>query len=238
MKPRLPEFEGIQIYEQIADRQFKLVPDDVPFEYNRNYWKKNDDNKYELINVFKDNIYWSRENFELNGWHKHVLSSPELLNFWFDFMGEGSSLDKYSNKAIGVRSKAVSDNKAQAVYFKQVPDVLFVTKKEYEALGTNIPKGKQYIQINDSLSGFFSMSARGKSAFNVLEEFLQDYTYCTETIQITSIPIFYLQPNIRIGITDTQQNIDGEYIISRISLPLTYNGTMQISATKAIDMLY
>ena len=48
----------------------------------------------------------------------------------------------------------------------------------------------------------------------------------------------YLQPNNRIEIYDSETGIEGEFLISKITLPLTYNGTMSITATKAIDTIY
>ena len=64
------------------------------------------------------------------------------------------------------------------------------------------------------------------------------YTYCTETVSLTSIPIYYLEPNTRIYIHDNNSGIDGEYIVDRISLPLQYSGTMNIWATKAAERIY
>jgi hypothetical protein len=47
-----------------------------------------------------------------------------------------------------------------------------------------------------------------------------------------------LSPNTRILVRDDKTGINGEYIVSKISLPLTYNGTMNISATKAVKRIY
>ena len=44
----------------------------------------------------------------------------------------------------------------------------------------------------------------------------------------------YLMDYIR----DDNSKIDGEYIVSRFTIPLTYNGTMSISATKIADRIY
>jgi hypothetical protein len=39
-------------------------------------------------------------------------------------------------------------------------------------------------------------------------------------------------------VEDKNTSIKNEYIVDKITLPLAYNGTMSISATKAIDRLY
>ena len=158
---------------------------------------------------------------------------PAALNFWFDFIGEGSSIDKFSIRAIGDRAKVVNDKDVKAIYFKQIPSVLFVTPEE-----EYIDSGYTRIQISNNLTGFFNISSQGKSAQDVMEELLSQHLFCAESINITAIPIYYLEPNTRIKIKDEKTRIDGEYIISRITLPLAYNGTMQLTATKVVDTIY
>jgi len=67
---------------------------------------------------------------------------------------------------------------------------------------------------------------------------LYDNAVCKESITLTTIPIYYLQPNTRIFVTDLKSGINGEYIISRLGYNLTYNGTLSIAATKAAGRIY
>jgi hypothetical protein len=71
-----------------------------------------------------------------------------------------------------------------------------------------------------------------------LEQLLYNYSYCIENINLTAIPVYYLEPNTRILVKDEASKINGEYLISRISIPLQYNGMMSITATKAPSRLY
>ena len=98
--------------------------------------------------------------------------------------------------------------------------------------------GYTFIRLPTYMENMFSISAQGKSAFDKLDNWLYTYACCTESISMTSLPVYYLQPNTRIFVRDSNSGIEGEYIVSRISLPLTYNGTMSISATKAVQRLY
>ena len=84
----------------------------------------------------------------------------------------------------------------------------------------------------------FSLSSQGKSAKDRLDELIYNHSYCIESASITTIPIYYLQPNTRIYISDQKSNLQGDYIISKMTIPLAYNGTMSISATKAPTRLY
>ncbi len=98
--------------------------------------------------------------------------------------------------------------------------------------------GYVFIHLPTYMENMFSISSQGKSAFDKLDNWLYSYACCTESISMSALPVYYLQPNTRIFVKDKNSNIEGEYIISRISLPLQYNGMMSISATKAVQRLY
>lgn len=161
-------------------------------------------------------------------WNKAVYEAPETLNFWFDFLdSEDSALGKYDTKHIGFRTKAVNDSGVKSIYFRETPDVIF---------GKGSLTGYRYIQIPESdVDSIFSISGQGTSAKDKLDEMLYQYSYCAESVTITAIPIYYLDTNTRIYIHDDEVKVDGDYIVSKITLPLAYNGTMSITATKAAE---
>lgn len=180
-------------------------------EEKENYFPEDDDKKY---------------------WHKNVYVQPYLLNFWFDFLDTSYDFEmaKYSVKAIGSRPKSINDTNIKAIYFRDTPDIIFVKEiSEKDQL-----PGFRYIQIGD-YEGMFSISAQGKSAKDKLDELLYQHSYCIESVNITSIPVYYLEPNTRIYVEDKKTNLQGDYIVSKITIPLTYNGTMSITATKAAE---
>lgn len=161
-------------------------------------------------------------------WNKAVYEAPETLNFWFDFLdSEDSALGKYDTKHIGFRTKAVNDSGVKSIYFRETPDVIF---------GKGNLTGYRYIQIPESdVDSIFSISSQGMSAKDKLDEMLYQYSYCSESVTITAIPIYYLDTNARIYVHDDEMKIDGDYIVSKITLPLVYNGTMSITATKVAE---
>ena len=219
-------------------------------EFNEDieYYIKEDEEKntYTLINIFdfKDknvNYYFLKsDNYNSDTFYnKNIEENPGLLNFWFDFIGEGSEIEKFFIPAIGDRVKVINDNKITGIYFREVPTVIFITNDEWNAMGGS-PKqtGYTYIRINDSLNGFFNISSQGRSAHDAMEESLYNYTYAADTINLNMIPIYYLQPNTRISVKDKDSGIHGEYIISKITLSLSYNGVMQITASRVPEVIY
>ena len=122
----------------------------------------------------------------------------------------------------------------KAIYFRETPTALYTTN-----LSTVERKsGYTYLQYDDELSSVFNISSQGKSAYDVMEEYINLYLYCIESISINSIPIYHLQPNTKVMVYDEDSKINGEYLINRITIPLIYNGIMSVSAVKSAEIIY
>lgn len=171
-----------------------------------------------------------------NGFNENVSKYPETLNFWIDFMSTTGELGKYAVQTIGSRPKAINDDKVSGIYFKEVPNVLFISQgKEPDK---NEMTGYTFINITPHMENYFSISAQGKSAWDELNNLLYQHTYASESVTLTSIPIYHLAPNTKIYVNDKNTGIAGEYILSKISVPLQYNGTSSLTTTKAVDRIY
>ena len=168
-------------------------------------------------------------------WNKKVQESPELLNFWIDFLDTYGELSQYSVSSVGDRPKAVNDSNVKAIYFRETPGVIFV--EDLNSLEEK-KSGYTYAQLPQHMEYMFSISGQGKSAKDVLDGFLYTHSYCVESITISAIPIYHLEPNTRIFVRDDSCGISGEYIVTRINYPLAANGTMSINATKVVDRIY
>ena len=163
------------------------------------------------------------------GWNEIVYLAPQNLNFWFDFLDTEGELSNYSVRNIGCRQKAINDSNVKAIYFRETPDILFTSGEIGDEAYT-------YIKIPPSLMNtMFSISAQGKSAKGAMDELLYKHSYCIASTTINTIPIYYLEANSRIHIVDEKTKLNGYYNVSKLSIPLNYNGTMSITATKAAE---
>ena len=53
----------------------------------------------------------------------------------------------------------------------------------------------------------FSISAQGKSAKAEIDDLLYKHSYCIASATITTIPIYYLEPNTRIYLYDKDRSV-------------------------------
>ena len=98
--------------------------------------------------------------------------------------------------------------------------------------------GYTYISYSDEMENMFRISSQGKSAIDELNTQLYNHGYVNESVTINTIPIYYLKPNTIIYIRDEETKINGEYVISKINIPLGNSGSMSITATKAMKRDY
>lgn len=147
-----------------------------------------------------------------------------------------NDLSQYKISLIGRRSKYVNDDKVKAIYFRSTPSLLFVSS-DFEVVQGQENLNYTKIQLAPPISNYVKMSSEGKSAKEVLDSLMYDGTYAQESISLSTVPIYYLQPNTRIGVHDDSTNISGEYIIKSFSIPLAYDGMMSITATRVAERI-
>ena len=147
-----------------------------------------------------------------------VTLDPSRLNFWFDLTEGSGELSNYSVYNIGDRLKALKDANIKSLYYKDVPEIIL-----YE---------DNYILLDA-----YNISSQGRSALDSLQEQLYKFAYCVENITITTLPVYTLKPNYRVMVQSHISGLSGEYIVSKYSIPLVYNGTMSITATKAVPYI-
>lgn len=179
------------------------------------------------------NYYLAADNDNLKYWNKNIINNPENLIFWFDFLdAESSDLSKYAVSYIGSRAKVVNDKDVKIIQYRKIPNVLFKSVEQEDK--ENYP-GYTIIQLQSGMENLFTISSKGKSCKERIDELLSQHSYCAETINITTLPIYSLEPNIKLLIKNNKNFINGKYMINKLSIPLTYNGTMTIGAFRVID---
>ena len=205
----------------------------------------------ELLSFWRTVYDPTNEDWEYSKWwNPAVEDDPAQLIYWLDFL-DSPDLGKYSVNQIGRRTKAVNDTNIKKLYGTDYPDIMFLNKTSYEEdemeyvtgltweelLKHYDERGQAYMQITDSNIKNFGMSASGASAYDTIRTLIYQHLVYNTQVTVTTVPRYYMEPNNLIHIYDKTSGISGNFIISQFSLPLTYNGTMSITATEALTRI-
>lgn len=196
------------------------------------------DNYYdsELIAEWRNLYNPMNKNWDAtNHWNPDVFNDPGSINFWLDFIDTSSALGKYSIKNIGRRTKVVNNNDIKTVYnSEEVPDVVFIEGLDQDLIVKYQGIGQRFFILTNEYYDMFSISTTGTSCFDQIREMMYQNLCYNTTISLTCLPKYYIEPNNIIRVEDKDSNIYGNYQITQYSLPLTYNGTMSITATEVL----
>lgn len=219
-----------------------------PEETDYPFYKMNEFNEYEKDandNFILDNEKWQK--WEGNQyWNPDIIRcdvkpskitilNPGALFFWLEFIDTQSALGKFKPAIIGRRPKVVNDNEVKAIYYRDTPNVIFIDPENSEPQNPGISYTK--LNLTGGMANYFYISKQGKSAKEVLDNLLYEHTHYQETITLSCLPIYHLQPNTRIAVEDETTGIRGEYIIKSFNYSLGHDGMMSITATRAVDRI-
>ena len=193
-----------------------------------------------LYDICQSSYEENGETIYTGGFKPEVLKHPSDIDYWLDFIDSNSSIGGLSVTNIGRRSHIVNSNDINCVFEPEIPDYVLIKKgqedtdeKRQECEARN----QAYIQVDEAIYDMLAIGGIPNGAFTEIKNLLHEYTSYNESIQIQIIPIYHLEPNIRIGVYDKDSNIAGDYMINTISVPFAISGTMSISATRAMTKL-
>ena len=212
-----------------------------PLGVNSNYYYPELAAEWPKIYNLKAESYTENgETIYTGDFYQEVKDHPEELTYFLDFIDSNAEISKFSVSNIGRRSLVESSDSFNCVFEPDVPDFVLIesgqtdtAKKRQECED----KGQPYIQVSSNIYNMLALGGSSNSCFVEIKNLLYNHTKYNESIQVQCLPIYQIEPNIRIGVQDAQSNIFGDYMINTISLPLAPNGTMSISAMRALEKL-
>lgn len=200
-----------------------------------------------------DNKDWVYADYPAyNHWNPSVREDPASLIFWIDFIDTTSEVGKYAVSQIGRRMKVVNNDDIKILFTKQIPPIVFIPdyqevadllEIEYMNAEDAAEKVREYcaanetnyfFQLSPQVESSFVHSSTGSSAFDEIRNLLYQYLIYNTTISISCLPRYWYEPNNMIYLENRENGIQGNYVITQYSLPLTYNGTMSITMTQAL----
>ena len=246
----------VELKEEINTDIKNMMPGFISFEYqcpNEEDFFDNIEYTTRGLPIFDNRTVLDNDKY--GHWNKYIFTNPSKLLFWFDFFDADSlGIGQFSIPAIGDRPKVINNDAVKAIIYKDIPDVIFIKGSDYNKYKEDLSvfEGYDIIKItndDDTESSFIYdymeeeipkivKSGRGLTAQEQIDDLLYNFSYCNETITITSVPIYYLEPNTIISAKDEQRVVNGYYILNKMTIPLQYNETMQINAIKVPERIY
>jgi hypothetical protein len=173
-------------------------------------------------------------------WREETLANPASLDFFLDFIDSSAAISAFNVSAIGRRSKVVVDDKINCLFEPDIPDYIFIdntAENREEMIKECNDKGQPFITLNSDLYTNLIQGGTYNSAFNLIQDLLYQHTGYNESITLQTLPLYFLEPNIRIAVRDSATGIYGDYVLNSFSMPLDIGGTMSLSCTRALDRI-
>lgn len=180
----------------------------------------------DILGFWRD-VYYIKEGETQPSWDVDKLSDLNSMVYWLDFLDGGQKTDILSIPNIGRREEVVADKDVKMLFDINPPPLMYYT-------GDSVPQTTLTytpLKITEDLEPLFNIASYGKSAKVVLDEKLSTNTSFNKTLNITSIPMYFLEPNTKIQINNHPQ-ASGDYWLEKVTLSLSHNGQMTLNATE------
>lgn len=189
-----------------------------------------------LYNLQADSYIDENNNIIYTGdFYNDVKNNPWSVDYWLDFIDSESAIGGLCIDNIGRRSITKNNNDYNCVFESEIPDLVLI-KKDTETTEEEREecekRGQDYCQVEQSIYDLLVGGGWSNSCFNEIKNLLWETTNYNTNINLSLIPIYHLEPNTRITVQSVENDIHGDFMMNSLSIPLTVNGTMNISATQ------
>ena len=160
-------------------------------------------------------------------------------NYFLDFIDPSTSgLGEFSISNIGRRMDVVNNEDINCLFQPDIPDIVFLNIDDDGFLEKRQEcqlKGQPFTQVRgDVYSGFYTGGYKN-GAFDQVKYELYLHTNYQKTLSLTSLPVFYLEPNSRATINDKSTNTYGSFMIKTLSIPLGPGNMMATTASETFE---
>ena len=196
---------------------------------------------FEELEAFWPQIYdLENQQFYAEQEDKTLLTSALTDgNYFLDFIDPSTSgLGEFSISNIGRRMDVVNNEDINCLFQPDIPDIVFLNIDDDDFLEKRQEcqlKGQPFTQVRgDVYSGFYTGGYKN-GAFDQVKYELYLHTNYQKTLSLTSLPVFYLEPNSRATINDKSTNTYGSFMIKTLSIPLGPGNMMATTASETFE---
>ena len=160
-------------------------------------------------------------------------------NYYLDFIEPSTSeLGEFSVNNIGRRTDTVVNQDINCLFQPEIPDIIFLNADDDDIVEQRAEcqiKGQPYTQVRGEIYSALATGGYKNGAFDQIKYELYLHTNYQKILSLTSLPVFYLEPNSRITIQDSNTNTFGEFVLKTISIPLGAGNNMTVTANQCIE---
>lgn len=171
-----------------------------------------------------------------------ITRNPNGLTYFIDYLEPTDNLYDISVDNIKTKISTKQQDKIIKMYNVDIPNYILIDESmdnnyELKLMNKCDEQGQPHSVIDKELYKKIAIGTAGYTAQEVAREMLYQSSSYNESISLSCIPIYYLDVNKRITVKDKKANINGDYIINSITLPLAPSSTMNISASRALNRI-
>ena len=183
--------------------------------------------------------------------------------YYLDFLDEvDTSFGEWSVNNIGRRSDVIVKEEVNCLFQPEIPNVILLPnnnvdlktighsmKDETYRYGSSLESSLTleelraeaianfypYSQVSSEIYNNLLTGGYRNGAFDQIKYELYLHTRYQKSISLTSIPVFYLEPNNRITINDTTTNTYGDFVIQSINITLGPGANMSITCNETAE---
>ena len=171
-----------------------------------------------------------------------ITNRPNVLNYFIDYLEPVDKLYGIADDDINPKLYTYQQDKIIRIYNNDVPDYIIIDQAmdnnyKLSVIDKCDKEGQSHSMVETEVYSKFAIGTIGYSAQEVARDFLYQYTTYNESISLQCIPVYSLDVNRRITVKDKKSGINGDYIIKSLTVPLSPNNTMSITASKALNRI-
>ena len=134
-----------------------------------------------------------------------VIDQPSDIDFFLDFIDTPTAISEFSVQNIGRRTTTLVDDSINCIFEPDSPDIVIIEagSEDADSMQRECEARKQeYAQVRSEIYAMLLNGGALRPAYDEIKKELYQYTNYNEQISLTTLPIYYLEPNIRITVRD------------------------------------
>lgn len=134
-----------------------------------------------------------------------VIDQPSDVDFFLDFIDTPTAISEFSVQNIGRRTATLVDDSINCIFEPDNPDIVIIEagSENADSIQRECEARKQeYAQVRSEIYSMLLNGGALRSAYDEIKKELYQYTNYNEQISLTTLPIYYIEPNVRITVRD------------------------------------